>query len=133
MSSARRRHRSRGFTLLEAMAAVVLLGVGIVGAMSANAQVIRVESRARQSERMMRLAQAKLAELIATGQAETSTNGDFADQNLPDVTWNLEVNTTGITDLNSATMTVQLQNSDQSYRLDTLLFVPPQTTTGTTQ
>lgn len=124
--------RSRGFTLLEAMAAVVLLGIGIVGAMSANAQVIRNEDRARLTERMQRLAQTKLAELVATGQASTSTDGDFTDQNQPGVTWNLEVNSSGITNLNNATLTVQESGSANSYRLDTVLFVPPETTATTT-
>ncbi len=131
MSSAPRvNHRShRGFTLIEAMAAVVLLGIGIVGAMGANAQVIQNESRARQTERLQSLARQKLAELVATGQATTSTNGDFTDQQEPNVTWNLEVNTSGITNLNAVTLTVQKAGTTGEYRLDTLVYVAPLTTT----
>ena len=76
------RRRRRGFTLLEALAAVVLLGIGIVAAMGANAQIIHNEDRARSIERMQRLAQEKLAELVATGQATVSTSGDFSDENV---------------------------------------------------
>lgn len=132
-SADRRRRLSSGFTLLEALAAVTLLGIGIVGAMTANSQIIRTEDRARQTERLQRLAQGKLAELIATGQAATSTSGDFMDQNIQDVTWNLESNTTGITDLDSVRLTVQGPGGDNDkYQLDTLLYVPPTTTTSTT-
>ena len=132
-SADRRPRRKRGFTLLEAMAAVVLLGIGVVAAMGANAQIIRNEDRARRIEQMQRLAQEKLAELIATGQATASTNGDFTDQNVSGMTWSLEINTSGITDLNSATLTVQGNGTtDDTYRLDTLLYVPPTTTTTTT-
>ena len=129
MSSARRARR--GFTLIEAMAAVVLLGIGIAGAMGAIATITRNESAARQTERMQSMAQAKLAELVATGQATTSTNGDFAEEGQPDYTWNLETGTSGITDLNTVSLTVQQGDSTQSARLDTLVYVPP-VATGTT-
>lgn len=114
------------------MAAVVLLGIGIVAAMSANAQIISNESHARRSERLLGLARQKLAELVATGQATNSANGDFSDQNQPTVTWNLDVNTSGVTDLNTASMTVQEGSSSDKFRLDTLIYTPPQNTTTTT-
>ena len=114
------------------MAAVVLLGIGIVGAMSANAQVIRTESRVRLTEKMQRLAQTKLAELVATGKATASTNGDFTDQNEPSITWNLEVSSSGVTNLNSVTLTIQESGSTNRYRLDTVLFLPPASTSTTT-
>lgn len=130
MRSAPPRNR-RGFTLLEAMAAVVLLGIGIVGAMGAFATVTRTESSARQKERMQQLASAKLAELVATGQATTSTNGDYADEQEPDYTWSLEIGTSGITDLNTATITVTRSGTSEKAKLDTLLYAPPETTTTT--
>lgn len=118
----------RGFTLLEAMVGVVILAIGIVGALTSFGTLIRVEDRARQTERMQRLAQDKLAELVATGQAATSSNGDFTEQNEPGYTWNLEVNTSGITDLNAVSLTVTQTGANGSTRLDTLLYVPPVTT-----
>lgn len=129
MSNARLRKLRSGFTLLEALAAVALLGVGIVGSVSAFGTVIQTEDRARQREHMQRLAEDKLAELMATGQATTSSNGDFQDQNEPNYTWRLEVNTSGITDLNSVTLTVERSNNNDKARLDTLVYVPPTTST----
>lgn len=133
MNSARRR---KGFTLIEAMVGVVLLGIGIVSALAAFGSMTNVENSARQTEKMQRMAQAKLAELVATGQADTSTNGDFSDQNEPTYTWTLETGTSGITDLNSVSLTVEHTGAvGQKTRLDTLVYVPPVTTTvgGTAQ
>lgn len=130
------RSRRRGFTLIEAMAAVALLGIGIAGAMGAIGSMTRTESQARLSEHLYTLAQEKLAELQATGQATTSSNGTFEDQNEPDSTWTLDVNTSGITDLDAITLTVETKGSPVKVKLDTLLYVPPQssnTAGGTTQ
>jgi len=123
------RQRRRGFTLIEAMAAVVLLGIGIVAAMGSFSTLTRTEDRVRQTEYMQRLAQTKLAELESTGQAGTSTNGDFSEQNEPDYTWELEVNTSGITDLNAVILTVKRTSTSDQTKLHTLVYVPPVTTT----
>lgn len=122
----------RGFTLLEAMAAVVLLGIGIVGSLASFSTMIRTEDRVRETERMQRLAQDKLSELIATGQASTSTDGDFTDRNIEGYTWSLESNASGITDLDSVTLTVSKEGATQKAVLDTLVYVPPVGTTGAT-
>lgn len=126
--------RNRGFTLIEAMAAVVLLGIGIVGSLTAFSSVIRTEGGIQDTERMQRMAQAKLAELVATGDAATSTDGDFSDEGEPDLTWKLEVNTSGITDLNAVTLTVSRGDSASSTkaRVDTLVYAPPAATTTAT-
>lgn len=128
------RRTRRGFTLIEAMAAVVILGIGIVMAMGSFSSITHVEDTARGTERMQRMAQAKLAELVATGGAASSTSGDFTEEGEPDVTWSLEVNTSGITDLNAVSITVQAANGgtkSPQAKLDTLVFVP-ETTTATT-
>jgi len=133
MNNARVPNRSRrGFTLIEALAAVVILGIGIVAAMTAFGSLTQSEANARQTEKMVRMAQDKLAELVATGQATQSANGDFTDQNEPDYTWDLQVNTSDITDLSSVSISVNQANSSRGpVKLDTMIYVPPQTTTGT--
>ena len=123
--------RTSGFTLIEALAAVVLLAIGIAGAMGAIATITRNESAARETERMQALAQAKLAELVATGEAATATSGDFADDGQPDVTWTLENGSSGITDLNTVSLTVEAKGSNRQTRLDTLVYTPPATTATT--
>ena len=123
--------KARGFTLIEALAAVVLLGIGIAGAMGAVATITRNESAARETEKMQAMAQGKLAELVATGDAATSTSGDFAEEGEPDVTWSLETGTSGITDLNTVSLTVETKGGARQTRLDTLVYQPPATTGAT--
>lgn len=114
------------------MVAVVLLGVGITAAVGVFGHLAHTEWAARQTEKMQRLAQSKLNELVATGQATTSTSGDFNDDNEPDFTWSLQVDTSGITDLNAVTLTVTRRNdSTMTSSVDSLVYVPP-TDTGTT-
>ncbi len=128
--------RRRGFTLIEAMAAVVILGIGIVGSVAAFGSLAHSEANARQTEKMVQLAKGKLAELVATGQATTAANGDFTDQNEPGYTWDLQVNTSDVTDLDTVTISVNQTNTSKSpVKIDTLIYVPPATTatTGATQ
>lgn len=56
-----------GMTLVEALAASVLLGVGVVGLMSAGAQALRNQHRTVHRAAAMHLAQAKLAEIEVVG------------------------------------------------------------------
>jgi prepilin-type N-terminal cleavage/methylation domain-containing protein len=118
-----------GFTLLEALAAVALLGIGIVATTSSFGALIRNEDRARMTEKMQGLAEAKLAELQALGTATTSANGDFTEEGEPDYTWSLEANTSGVTDLDAVKITVTHENGGETAKIDTLVYVPPQTST----
>lgn len=70
----------RGFTLVEALVSVFLLGVGIVATVSTLGQMTRTEGHMQESERMRRLADMKLQELIATGDYQFITSGDFSEQ-----------------------------------------------------
>lgn len=114
------------------MAAVVILGVGIVASIGAFGTLANSEANARQTEKMVHLAQGKLAELIATGQTTQASNGDFSDQNEPTYTWDLQVNTSDVTDLSTLTISVNQTNTSKSpVKIDTLIYVPPATTTAT--
>ncbi len=127
-------HARKGFTLIEALAGVVLLGIGIVGATTAIGTMIRTEDMMRQKEKMSRLAHDKLSELVATGQAATSSDGDFSEQNETGYTWSLESNPSGIANLDAITLTVKREGFEDEARLDSLVYVPPETaTTGTGQ
>ncbi|GEM_PF-1663014 len=119
----------KGFTLLEALAAVAILGIGIVATTASFGNLIRNEDRSRMTEKMQGLAEAKLAELQALGTATTSTDGNFTDDGEPDYTWSLESGTSGITNLDSATITVTHTNGGETAKVYTLIYVPPTTST----
>jgi len=126
--------RKRGFTLIEMLVAVVLLGVGIAGVMSGFSRLARTEWQVRESELMMRLATNKLEELTATGDILTDgQTGDFTDEDNPDFHWSTKLEASGVTDLQIATITVTAGASRdaRSTSLSTLIYQPP--TTGTTQ
>lgn len=129
-----RRHSSRvrrGFTLIEALAAVVLLGVGLVASLGALSAIRRSEYRAREAEVMLRLASDKYQELVATGQTTNPASGDFSDRNDQNYRWSLSIESSGVTDLNAVTVIVQPQSaSDDGPRqqVSGLVYVPPATT-----
>ena len=129
----------KGFSLIEALAAVTILGVGIAAVVSGLGAVTRAESRMRKIELMTRLAQHKFDELVATSSSMTAgaaQSGDFSDQNLPDYAWNCEITDTGITNLEAVTIKVTLtkdtSTSSPMAKVSTLLYVPPASTTSTT-
>lgn len=127
----------RGFTLIEALAAVLILSVGIAGVYGGLASLTRGEARLREQDLVQRLADQKYQELLATSQdLAIPTNGDFSDENYPDITWELESETTGITDLQAITVTVEIRDGDSRSPVGEasgLIYIPPVTTEGTTQ
>jgi prepilin-type N-terminal cleavage/methylation domain-containing protein len=116
----------RGFTLIEALAAAALLGVGITAALSALGAIAKTEAAIQDKARMQRMAQEKYDEMVSTNQqALASQSGDFTDRNLPGYTWNL--------DLDTVTVTVQKQNAgarDAEGRVEGMLYISPNSTSA---
>jgi prepilin-type N-terminal cleavage/methylation domain-containing protein len=128
----------RGFSLIEALASVIILGVGIASVLSGLGAVSRVEVRMKQVEAMTRLAQHKFDELVATSTTMTSgatQNGDFNDENNSQYLWSCDIQDTGVTNLEAVTVTVTLANDTSTTapvgKVSTLLYVPPPPSTTT--
>ncbi len=138
-ASSKRSLKRRGFSLIEALASVTILGLGIAAVVGGLGAVARTETRTRQIEAMTRLAQHKFDELVATSTSlgsSTIQNGDFSDQNNSDYSWSAQVEDTGITNLEALTVTVT-PSSDTSSKAPTgivtgLIYVAPAATTTTT-
>jgi prepilin-type N-terminal cleavage/methylation domain-containing protein len=124
----------RGFTLIEALAAAALLGVGITAALSALGAIAKTEAAIQDKARMQRMAQEKYDEMVSTNQqALASQSGDFTDRNLPGYTWNLDVETSQVTNLDTVTVTVQKQNAgarDAEGRVEGMLYISPNSTSA---
>ncbi|MBI3721277.1 MAG: prepilin-type N-terminal cleavage/methylation domain-containing protein, partial [Fimbriimonas ginsengisoli] len=96
MSSASR----LGFTLIEVVVGVVLVGIGMTAALRGLGAMTHSDVVLRERESCQRLAVRKLDELLATGQVGTTPiSGDFADWNDTAHAWNLEVIPSGVDNL----------------------------------
>ena len=126
--------RRRGFTLVEAIVSVALLAVGIVAALSAIGQMTKTEGIVQEGERMRRLADEKLQELIATGDYQTITEGDFTERGENRYSWSTVLDPTGVENLESLTVTVVHVNrrDDSGYQASQLIYIPPVATGGAT-
>src|SRR5579859_7109800 len=94
------RSGSRGFTLIEAIAAAALLAIGIVACLDATRAMYRAADRSMLREDMERLAIRKYDEILALG-AFTSgqTSGDFADIGERRFSWSATWSASGVQDL----------------------------------
>ena len=74
----RARANRRGLTLIEVLATIVLIGIVLPSAMQGVSMCMSAASLARQRTEAAGLAEAKLNELLATGEWEFgATSGDF--------------------------------------------------------
>src|SRR5437660_1601206 len=90
---ARRRRSARGFTLVEVLATLLLMGIVLPVAMRAVTLSTTLASDTRRRSEAAGLAESKLNELIATGQWNGGVmTGDFAADGWPDYAWTAEVN-----------------------------------------
>ena len=117
---------------MEALAAAVLVGVGVTAGMSAIGSMSQTEIRMRESEKLSRLAHMKLDEIMALGNAtNTDTDGDLEEYGEPNYEFTVEVQPSGIDSLDTILVIAKKSNSDttaQEGRAGGLLFTPPETT-----
>jgi Tfp pilus assembly protein PilV len=118
--------------------AMVLLAVGIGGAVLAVGSSTRVSGASKDQTVMALLAQRRLTEIETEGVAsgnglvEGSDGGDFGDD-YPDFSWEQEITTTDTTDLLQVTVRVihRTRAQERTFELVTLRLAPP-TSTGNT-
>ena len=122
----------KGFTLLEVLIAATLLGVGVAAVLGGVRSVNASEARARQLEVMQRLAVDKYNEIRATTDTfSDGDSGDFMDRNIQDFTWTLEVEPTGVENVEGVTVTVQKRSQsagDPVGSVSGTVFEAPQNT-----
>ena len=89
-----RRVRSRkGFTLIEVLVAIILMGLVLPAAMRGVTIAARAGALAKHRTEASALASSKLQEILATQQWESggNLNGDFTQDGYPEYTWQSEL------------------------------------------
>ncbi|CAN1528130.1 Prokaryotic N-terminal methylation site [Fimbriimonadaceae bacterium] len=119
--------KKRGFTLIEVLVAIILLGTGIAAVSLALGNVARNAARIEESASLNRLAARKLDELVATGEATNgNASGTFEEEGFPNVNWAITSEPSGVENLNTITITVSKEANDETGKqMSTLVFVPP--------
>ena len=92
--------RARGFTLLEVMIAIAILGIALLGLLGLHHQSLQSVIRAQQSTRASMLAQAVMTEAELERYPDLGrSNGDFESSfpgEFPDFRWEREVAASGM-------------------------------------
>jgi prepilin-type N-terminal cleavage/methylation domain-containing protein len=118
-----------GFTLIEVLVATILLGVGIVGSLLAMRSVAKAQAAAQTADLLQRLAAEKLEDIkYLADPTQNGTSGDFSDRGYPEITWSLDDEASGVTNVDEDTVTVT--SGKQSQSLETMIYLS-QTATST--
>jgi len=127
-----RRCRRSGFTLVEVLAALVVLGIVLPVAMTGASLAMRAGSAARHQAEAATLGEAKLTELVTTGEWSTSgSDGDFG-PDFPQYRWTMETAQRDL-DVTELLLSViwQDRGQDRSVKLSTLVYVATAASSGT--
>lgn len=125
----------RGFTLIEAVASIGLVAIGIASAMGGLGAMAKTDRQMQEREIMQRLAVQKYDEIVSTNAIDTAElNGDFSDRSDDRYEWRAEVEPSGEENLEILTVTVKRLDTEEGPEatLDGLVYRPPVDTGGTT-
>ncbi len=131
------RHKaSGGFTLLEVMVAMAVLGVAVVAVLQLSSQSLRLIRVAGEHQDAAQLAD-RLVRSITPGaeQVDTGTDGDFSwERRVAAVNVNAELTTPGLTPPRLFSVSVLVRwGRNQAVELATLRTAPPEALPGRTE
>ncbi len=117
--------RKRGFSIVEALVAAVLLAVGIAGLMGSLGSIARAYARIDERDTIHRLAREKMDEVLALGDAATPQNGDFQEEGVEGFSWETNVETSSRDGLLLLVLRVSADATGDAVELSRLLQEPP--------
>jgi prepilin-type N-terminal cleavage/methylation domain-containing protein len=121
----KRRHTNAGFSLIEVMCAIVILGVALTGLTEGITAALSSSKDTELQTAASLLAAAQVETLRASGTVvDGETQGDCGDD-LPLYQWSQTISPTDLDGLHQVKVIVQNSRSGQSiYELSTLVFDP---------
>jgi prepilin-type N-terminal cleavage/methylation domain-containing protein len=128
------RRRRSGFTLVEVLASLVIMGIVLPFAMRGASLAMHAGSVARHQAEAATLGEAKLTEMVSMGSWADTGQGDFGND-FPQYRWSMEniQRDIGVTELNLSVIW-QERGEDRSIKLSTYVYVPTgNASTGATQ
>ncbi len=118
--------RRRGFTLVEVLMAALLVAVAVTAVMGGLRALGQADVKVARNQLLQRLVTAKANEVLAsTDPSSFGDGGDFTDAGYPDITWTIDVQTSGATDVDEVTVAATLDDDEQF--LTFLQYVRPLT------
>jgi Tfp pilus assembly protein PilV len=118
--------RVASFTLVEVMVATMLVAVAVMGVFGGIKALGAADARARSADLLQGLAAEKLNDVkILSDPGADGNQGDFSDRGYPGVTWTVDAQPSGATNVDQVTVTASQGRESQS--LTTLTFVRPLT------
>lgn len=103
--------KNAGFTLLEVLIAVAILGIGCTAALKAGLMAQDALIEAQNVDLALPLAQSKLAEVEAAGPSNWMVmDGDFSPDH-PEVSWELEIQSTSLPKLYRVRIQVRAEDA----------------------
>ena len=126
--------RRSGFTLVEVLASLVIMGIVLPFAMRGASLAMHAGSVARHQAEAATLGEAKLTELVTMGSWSDTAQGDFGND-FPQYRWTMEniQRDIGVTEL-LLSVIWQERGEDRSVKLSTFVYVPTgNASTGATQ
>lgn len=123
------RRRRSGFTLVEVIVTSMLVAVAVTGIYGGISALTAAQYHAQTADLLQRLAAEKLNDVsILSDPSADGANGDFTDRGYPNITWSLDEEASGTTNLDQVTVTVTEGKISQA--LTTMMYIAPATGTS---